>query len=95
MSKKDLGRKILNSKVVTTRDDHFCYGGGRKFVRGASMSSASCRINGTISRKYFCESCQHTITKNALDISDFYYGELLLKSITYEKSKDNILWLYF
>ena len=89
MSKKDLGRKILNSKVVTTRDDHFCYGCGRKFVRGASMSSASCRINGTISRKYFCESCQHTITKNALDISDFYYGELLLKSLAYEKSKGN------
>ena len=80
-------RKILNQKFVKTNVDHKCFGCGRHFFKGTVMNSASCKLNGTISRKYFCEACHHEMSAKNLTIDKFWYGDLLKSALLYEKTK--------
>lgn len=80
-------RKILSEKIVTTKSEHTCYGCGRKFPKNSSMSSASCKINNSLTRKYFCEACHHTMLTKNMSIDKFWYGDLLRDALKYETNK--------
>lgn len=83
-------RKIVREKIVTTKKDHKCHGCGRFFAKGSTMNSAVCKFNKrSISRKYFCESCHHTMVTKNITVDSFWYGDLLCEAIKYEKFKRN------
>ena len=82
-------RKILNQEIVKTRADHICYGCGRNFPKNTQMNSMSCSINGSVDRKYLCESCQNVVKMKNITIDKFWYGDLLLEALAYEKRKFN------
>ena len=84
-----MSRRIINEKIIVTRGEQGCYGCGRKFKKGTSLSSASCSINGFKCRKYFCEGCHHTMVTKNITLDKFWYGDLLRDALTYEKSKSN------
>lgn len=85
-----MNKKIISEQIVTTRNDHKCYGCGRNFTKGSSMNSAVCKINGNVSRRYFCEACHHTMVTTNKTIDQFCYGDLLRESLTYEKQKRHL-----
>ena len=85
----DIVKKIINEKIVTIRERHKCYGCGRDFDKGTTMNSASCKINGIMTRKHFCEGCHHTMTIKNIGIDKFCYGDLLRDALSYEKNKLN------
>ena len=82
-------RKILNEKIVKTKTEHVCHGCGRKFPKNTQMSSMACKINKSVARKYFCEACHHTMVTKNITIDKFWYGDLLLEALAYEKRKSN------
>lgn len=89
-TKMNTSRRIINEKIIKINGVQNCYGCGRKFQKGESMSSAQCSINGNKCRKYFCEGCHHTMVTKNITIDKFWYGDLLRDALTYEKSKVNI-----
>ena len=82
-------RKILNEQIVKTREDHVCHGCGRKLPKNSTMNSAACKINGYMVRKYFCEACHYTMVTKNITIDKFWYGDLLMEALSYEKRKIN------
>ena len=42
-------------------------------------------------RKYFCESCHHTMITKNITIDKFWYGDLLVEALSYEKRKINYI----
>ena len=84
-----MSREIIKFRVVTTKKQHNCYGCGRVFKSGTSMTSAACKINGSFGNKYFCESCHHIMVTKGKTIDKFWYGELLCEALAYERFKRN------
>ena len=83
-------RKILNESIVKTKAEHTCHGCGRKFPKNTQMSSAACKFDADVAvRKYFCESCHHTMATKNITIDKFWYGDLLVEALSYEKRKIN------
>lgn len=79
-------KKIINSKIVAkTKKAHKCYGCGREFSVGSSMESCAMRINGVMTRKYFCISCHRILnTKREEFINKMEYGSLLRQALLLE-----------
>lgn len=84
-------KKIINSKIVEkTKKPHKCYGCGREFAAGSSMESCAMRINGIMTRKYFCVSCHRILnTKREEFIEKMEYGSLLRQALLLEGKRDN------
>ena len=81
-----MNKKIINEKIVKIRKTHNCYGCGRTFGKNTNMSSAACKINNMVVRKYFCEACHHQMITKAISFEDFCYGELLKEALLYENN---------
>lgn len=83
-------RKILNEQIVKTRAEHVCHGCGRKFPKDTQMSSAACKFDtDVVVRRYFCEACHHTMVTKNITLNKFWYGDLLVEALSYEKRKIN------
>ena len=83
---KKLIRKIVKESNVKTRKEHNCYGCGRKFPKGNLMNASRCKINTNFGTKYFCMACHQVMLNKNKNIDSFYYGELLVDTLKYEKS---------
>ena len=84
-------KKIINSKIVEkTKKAHKCFGCGREFAAGSSMESYAMRINGVMTRKYFCVSCHKILnTKREELIEKMEYGSLLMQALLIEGKRGN------
>ena len=67
---------VINSKQVTTRVQHRCYGCNKRFPRGSNMTLTLSRIDGDLLSDYWCKDCQAFIESNWIDWENTSKGEI-------------------
>jgi len=68
---------IIESKMVTTRKPHKCWGCRREFPAGEKMKFVKCIDGGQITNVHWCEVCEKVTKNYDPDGDGMIYGELI------------------
>lgn len=72
---------VLAYKRVKTRKEHHCFGCGRKFEAGSTLTMNKSVDDGEFSQTYWCQTCQTYWDKHMENGDEISFGELRSEDI--------------